>query len=85
MAPKPLRIRTNKGERGVRGLLHDVAELPGELEIALSRKRGRFDHQRLPANARPCKPRDHADLRFGLDLVAAMALRPQPIRDALSC
>ena len=48
-----LQVATHPGERGLRGLAHDLAELPGDGQPAGARHRRRLDEEHLAAHRRP--------------------------------
>ena len=43
-------------ERRLRRLLHDIAELPGQYQLAAARHARRFDEEDVTADRRPGKP-----------------------------
>ena len=62
-------VAAHVGQRGLRGLLHDVAELTGDRQLALAGHRGRLDEQHVAADRRPGQPGGHARLgRAPLDV-----------------
>ena len=69
-------VPAHVGERRRRGLLHDVAELAGDLQLALAVEGLRLDEQHVAADRRPGQPgRDagHARAALGLGVVALAA------------
>ena len=50
------------GQRGLRGLLHHVAELAGDRQPALAGHRGRLDEEHVAADRRPRQAGRHARL-----------------------
>ena len=55
-------VPAHVGQRRLRGLLHHVAELTGDRQLALARHRGRLDEQHVAADRRPRQPGGHARL-----------------------
>src|SRR5215218_783387 len=50
---QPAGVRAHVRERGLRGLLHDLAELAGDRELAGAGHRARLDEQHVAADGRP--------------------------------
>src|SRR5829696_1097090 len=59
---QPLRVRAHVGQRRLRGLLHDVAELARDREPPRAGHRARLDEQHVAADRRPRQARGHAGL-----------------------
>ena len=53
------RAALDEGQRGLRALLHDVAQLSGEDEPAASLDPARLDEEDVAAHRRPGEPRGH--------------------------
>src|SRR4051794_24769481 len=53
-------VRLDPGQRRLRRLLHDVAELAGEQQLAAARRRAGLDEQHVAADRRPRQARRHA-------------------------
>ena len=64
-------------ERQPRGLVHDVAEAPGQLQRTLAVAAHRLDVEHVAADRRPGEPLDHAGQRLLAALVAAEARAAQ--------
>src|SRR5215211_2677498 len=64
-----VRVRAHVGERGLRGLLHHVAELAGDRQPPGAGHRAGLDEEHVAADRRPRQPRRHAGLlRAPLDV-----------------
>ncbi len=81
--PELGRVRADPRQRGDRGLLHHVAELPGQRQSLATRHRRGLDRQHLAADRRPRQPDRRprrVERRGGLVLVA---LRPEQLAHPL--
>ena len=59
--PELLRAAADVGERGLRRLLHDVAKLPGERQLALAVEHLHFGGENAAAHLGPGQAGDQAD------------------------
>src|ERR1019366_1721610 len=75
----PLRVRPDVGERSLRGLLHDVAELARELELPGAVHARRLDEEDLAADARPRQARRAPGLFGALRDLARVLLRAEEL------
>ena len=74
-----LRVRSRIRKRGPRRLLHDIAHLPGEIQVALARHGDHLDRQQHAANLGPGEPVGDADQRFLVSLVGLVAWRSEQV------
>ena len=69
--PEQLRARANVGERRACRLLHDVAELAGERQVAFPARERHFSGKNLATNLGPCQSGGQSDLALVVDLLRA--------------
>jgi hypothetical protein len=79
-------VAAHVAQRGLRGLLHDVAELARDRQVALAGHRGRLDEEDVAAHGRPRQSRRHAGLAgaalgFGEEALAAEQLAGAGLAD----
>ena len=77
-----LRTAADIGDGGLRRLLHDVAEVAGQLELARAVEHGDFDIEYFPADRRPRKAAHKADLVLRIDTLRLVARRAEIIGHA---
>src|SRR5690606_17082927 len=78
-----LRVRADVAERRLGGLLHDVAELPRELELARAEHARGLDEEDLSADARPREARRDARLLRALRDLARVARGAEELTDGV--
>ena len=83
-APSCVGVRAHPRERRLRRLLHHVAELAGDRQLALARVGGRLDEEDVAADGRPGEPGRDARVGGALARVGREAARPEPRRAACS-
>ena len=77
-----LRTAADIGDGGLRRLLHDIAEVAGQLELARAVEHGDFDIEHFPADGRPRKAAHKADLVLRIDTLRLVARRAEIIGHA---
>src|SRR5690242_5600009 len=77
-----LRMRAHPRERGLRRLLHDVAELARDRQATLARIRGRLEEEDVTADRREREPRRDAWIRGSLADFAFEPPRAEPAAHA---
>ena len=68
-----LRTAADIGDGGLRRLLHDVAEVAGQLELARAVEHGNFDIEHFPADGRPRKAAHETDLVLRVNVLRLKA------------
>src|SRR4051794_12390562 len=76
-------VRLDPGQRGLGRLLHDVAQLAGEHELAVTRRRAGLDEQHVAADGRPRQAGGHARRRGAPACLVVEARAAQQLAHAL--
>ena len=78
-----LRIRARVGQSRSGGLLHDVAQLARQVEVALARHRDHLDREQHATHLGPGEPVRHPDQRLLVPLIRLELRRAEQIVEAM--